>query len=155
MCNATNPRHICHQVGIYTDIQHSISSYLFSFPNVIKTTSHKVFLFEALFTTAFTIITATASPSPLSFAKDFFGSSPSLHHSSIHPLTRIQISRGDRYYGAPHRGILINLSVVAHGIENWSVIIKIEDVEVDSRRGGKAWMPGILSLYHENIMLNL
>lgn len=73
-----------------------------------------------------------------------------------HPhITWIKIRGADRDHGCCNGHIFKYLVGVWHGIKQGGVIIKIQYVAVHGESTGEGWVASILSLNHQNVMLNL
>lgn len=51
--------------------------------------------------------------------------------------------------------VLEDLIGVAHGVENGSVVVEVQHVEVDGDGGGEGGSPRVLRLHHQDVVLHL
>lgn len=70
-------------------------------------------------------------------------------------LTRVEVGGGNCDNACAQRHVLEDLVAVAHGVEEWSVVVEVQDVEVDRQRGGEAGTTSVLRLHHEDVVLHL
>lgn len=70
-------------------------------------------------------------------------------------LTRVKVGRGDCDDACGQRHVLEHLVAVAHGVEEWCVVVEVQDVEVDGKGRGKAGTSSVLGLHHEDVVLHL
>lgn len=70
-------------------------------------------------------------------------------------LTRVEVGGGNCDNAGAQRDVLEHLVAVAHGVEEWCVVVEVQDVEVDRQRGGEAGTTSVLGLHHEDVVLHL
>lgn len=70
-------------------------------------------------------------------------------------LTRVEVGGGNCDNTGAQRHVLEHLVAVAHGVEEWCVVVEVQDVEVDRQRGREAGTTSVLGLHHEDVVLHL